>query len=119
MVTASTSHAGNVSNISKQFTNSPDNFHAGKVANYWHNWRQLTSDKFILEAILGVTIDFDEPLDFEWVPPPIPFSQSDANKVEIEIQRLLGKGVIERCSQTEGQFLSNIFLGLKRMGKLD
>ena len=34
-------------------------FRPGSIKSHWHQWQTLTSDKFILQSVSGVTIDFD------------------------------------------------------------
>lgn len=42
------------------------------------------------------------------------FNQSELSIIDREIEKLLSKGVIERCSHSDGEFISPIFLRLKK-----
>lgn len=50
-------------------------------------------------------------------PEPYRMSGEKRNIISSEIQNLLAKGVLERCQETEGQFISNVFLKPKPNGK--
>ena len=86
---------------------------------FYDKWQQITSDPFILEAVRGYKLEFDETK----MPPKRdkPFfqyktSQPETASIDEEISSLLSKNVIEECAHEEGEFLSNIFTRPKKNG---
>ena len=52
------------------------------------------------------------------MPEPIHFNQTDTEKIDREIIKLLDKGVIERTTHSENEFISNIFFRTKKDGSI-
>ena len=86
-----------------------------------HNWGELTSDTYILQAVQGYKLEFD-PAKY----PPCrekPVHEFKRNSEEMasiqeEINKLVEKNVIEACEHVEGEFISNIFTRPKKNGGL-
>ena len=82
-------------------------------------WDKITSDQWILD-----TIKYGYKIEFDSVPPEysnyneIDFSQEKAELIDLEVEKLLKKGVIERVKPTPGQFISTIFVVPKKDGSL-
>ena len=92
-------------------------FSAGNIANFEHCWRELSSDPWIISAVQGILIPFQEgePVQMR-VPHPFRLSPDEREILQSEIKVLLEKGVIERVKPTAGQFISNVFLRPKPKG---
>ena len=96
-----------------------DNAVGGRVRLFYDKWQQITSDPFILEAVRGYKLEFNEAK----MPPnrDKPLSQYKTSQLETasidgEISNLLSKNVIEECGHEKGEFLSNIFTRPKKSG---
>lgn len=98
--------------------NKPANFVAGKVRFALSAWKRITSDAILLSWISGARIDFTVPILQLSVPKPITFSPAECSLIQIELDNLLRKGVIERASHSEGEFISNIFFRPKKDGNI-
>ena len=79
-------------------------------------WHKLTSDTEVLDWVQNCHIEFIDDIE------PVQlgghkvskFNQSELSIIDREIEKLLSKGVIERCSHSDGEFISPIFLRLKK-----
>ena len=91
-------------------------FRAGQIANYVHAWKQITHDPWVLHVVQGFH------LPFVCIPvqtrEPAPYRLSDSEKLaaDVEIEKLLNKGVLEQVQDIPGQVISNIFLRPKKDG---
>ena len=87
-----------------------ENFTGGNLTRFVGAWDSLTGDAWVLQVVQRVHIPF------QCIPvqecPPFPYRLSGEDQVAMdqEIDKLLGKGVIERVALLEGQFISNVFL---------
>ena len=84
-------------------------------------WNHITTDPFILDAISGYKLEFQE----AYSPPhrgkpPYHYRVGNAeeSKIDIEIRKLVEKGVIEECQHVAGEFVSNIFTRPKKNGDI-
>ena len=78
----------------------------------------MTSDKIILDMVKGCHITFTHnqfPLQLR-PPQSIKFTDWESSLMDQEIYTLLQKGVIEEAYHSHGEFLSNVFLRLKKDG---
>lgn len=93
-----------------------EKFHAGQIAKHLASWRTITSDSEVLESVSGQHIEFSSlPVS------TCSFSKTVAkpgefNTFESEICKLLKKGVIVPSVNEKIQFVSPIFLRLKKDG---
>ena len=72
-------------------------FRAGQIAQYYDQWKLLTSDPVILNIVQGAHINLEQ-LPTQAIPPkPNNFNDRETKLVELEINKLLSKGVIEPC----------------------
>ena len=85
------------------------------------HWEDITNDPFILEAVNGYKIEFEN----NCYPPPqskIPFpykrDREQTDLIQMEIESLVNKGVIEETTHERGEFISNIFTRPKKSGGL-
>ena len=100
--------------------NKPDNFVAGKTRFFSINWFNITQNKFIRDTICGYKLEMDEIPIQKSIPKPLTFNSEEQIKIDQEISRFLQCKIIEKANDTkEGEYLSNIFLGPKKMEKLE
>ena len=108
------------SNITSSNSHCPPNTPVGgRLKLHLHNWSKLTSDTFILESVRGYKLEFDE----DKFPPqrskPLyqhKRNQSETMSINKEIHKLRDKYVIEQCSHTDREFISNVFTRPKKDG---
>ena len=91
---------------------------AGNLANHIANWRGITTDPRILEAVSGYRLELASQPYQLFTPSLINFSDSESAVVQSEIQTLLDKGAIEHVEYTQGEFISTLFLIPKKSGDL-
>lgn len=73
-----------------------------------YNWKIISSDGWVLSSIKAIPLLYTP---FKGVEPrPIVFSQSEQQLMKEAVLSLEDKNVIERCSEEEYQFISNIFM---------
>lgn len=86
-------------------------FKAGQLAKYLPKWREITTDRTLLQYVEGVRIEFitgKQPTQFGFRPSM--FNIHERPIVEKEIHTLLEKGVIQVSLHEPGEFISPIFL---------
>ena len=89
-------------------------FQAGMIKDHLPQWKEITSDHFILNLIQGCKIEF-ETIPSQIKPPrPCTFNDNELIAVKQEIRQLLKKGVIVECGHEPDEFVSNIFLRPKK-----
>lgn len=93
-------------------------FQAGRLKNFIPAWKELTSDEEVLDWAEHLHIEFVEnsPPIQNGRPRVIQFNQVESKILDLEIQKLLDKGVVIESTHTEGEFISPIFLRLKKNG---
>ena len=102
--------------IYEKLLNTPDNFKAGKVKHFIDNWKAISSDKTVLETLCGYE------LSFHTVPPTRnkcnnpSFNEQEIESINLEIQNVLSKGIIEETSTSKYQFVTHIFTRPKKDG---
>lgn len=89
---------------------------AGRLKNFFSNWKIITSDQRILEAIRGVTIDFYECPTQQFVPSQYKFNSSEVKIIDEQLESFLSRGIIEKAVHTKGEYISNIFIRPKKDG---
>lgn len=96
------------------------NFQAGRLKNFSHEWRKLTSDTKILDIALNCYIEFIDdifPVQNKSSIRNIKVNKKEEMIIDTEIQNLLDKKVIEEVNSVEGEFLSPIFVRPKKNGE--
>ncbi|CAB4018710.1 Hypothetical predicted protein, partial [Paramuricea clavata] len=88
---------------------------AGRISIHFSAWISITSDKEILSDTQGMTIELSE------MPAQHPFVQTKFNSaeteiIETEINKMLGKEIIEQVERTKDEIISNIFTRPKKDG---
>ena len=91
-------------------------FQGGQIANFLTEWEKLSSDPWLLGSVKGVQIAFHSVPCQVREPQPFKFSQAETDFVEIELVRMLEKGILETALPELGQVISNIFLRPKKDG---
>jgi len=104
--------------LTKNLRNTPNNFCGGKTRFAFKEWCQLTSDTDILNWIKGIKLDFVNNVVQDKGPPPIHFSDSEREKMNVQIVRMLDKGIIETTCASNVQFVSNVFCRPKKDGSV-
>ena len=99
--------------ITAHFTSRSNEFKAGRIKHYFHKWKELTSDKEILQTVLGLKLEFLDNPQFLNIPE---FSKEDESVIDSEIQKLLAKSVITKCKHETGEYISPIFIRHKPDG---
>lgn len=87
---------------------------AGNIRNYYENWRSINSDKYILGIIensLLLSFDKDQPSKA-----PFEFSRTktETDVLEIEVEKILKKGVISPTKIPSDDHFSDIFTRQKK-----
>lgn len=80
----------------------------GRLRLFYHKWRDITSDPFILEAVRGYKIEFNQVTQTLQGTKPFILHKRNKSEAEIiskEIAKLLDKEVIEPCARQQGDFL--------------
>lgn len=84
---------------------------------YVDKWKEITTDSWILQTIQGLRIPVTEIPGQEEEPRPFKLSKNQMRNLDVEIEGLLNKGVIEPCIEEQGQVVSNVFLRPKPNNK--
>ena len=93
-------------------------FEAGRLQKFADKWVTITSDRYILHTVAnGIKIEFDDTPRQDRVPKPYAFNKCETEIVRNEIATLLQKQVIREVEHCNGEYISNIFLRLKKDGK--
>ena len=89
----------------------------GKTRFFVDNWKKLTTDKWVLDAISGYSIVFDEQPFQHVIPNEIPFDSEQYNIVDTEVKSLLQIGAIVESEHEPDEFISTLFIVPKPNGK--
>ena len=81
------------------------------------NWEKITNDPWVLQAITGYRIEFDEQPVQHHIPNEIPFNQEQWAIVGNEVKELLRIGAIVPSESEPNEFISTIFIVPKPNGK--
>ena len=102
--------------IRAYFRSRSNEFKACKLKHYFHKWKELTSDKKILQTVLGPKLEIlgDPPVKHNSYIPQ--FSKEDESAADLEIQKLFAKDVITKCEHETGEYISPIFIRQKPVG---
>ena len=77
-------------------------FRAGGTRSHLIQWRELTSDKFILQAVTGVALEFDEVPMQRSQPPSLQFAKYEYDVIDKQIDEYLRSGIVERVDHSQG-----------------
>jgi hypothetical protein len=98
----------------KRFLSKWDEFQAGRLGMCLDSWRNITSDRIMLQQIAGFGIEFEEWPSQVRAANEIRFSEKERQFLREELWKLQEKQVICRVEHTEGEFVSNVFLREKK-----
>ena len=65
----------------------------GKTANHVNSWTKVTQDRWILETISGYKVEVAKIPKQKIVPKPLRFNKFEQEKIDIEIENILRKGI--------------------------
>ena len=91
-------------------------FKAGRLYDHYNYWKTLTSDKYILQTVAGMAIDFIDIPSQYFIPPEYKHTNEEMAFLSVEIEKLISKNVITEVAHETGEFVSNIFLREKKDG---
>ena len=90
---------------------------AGKIALFYDNWINITSDKFILDIVKhGYQIEFESPPCEQCNRAPLVFNPAEDKIISKLLQKFLDKGVIEESFPEGDEVISHIFIRPKADG---
>ena len=75
------------------FTNTAENFYAGKTANLVNSWTKVTQDRWSLETISGYKVEVAKTPKQQIVPKPLRFNKFEREKNDMEIEKFLLKAL--------------------------
>ena len=88
---------------------------AGRLKYFQANWNLITDDPWVLETIMGYKIEFHSvPHQVPW--PRTFMSKAQQESVQVEVDKMILQGAIHPVTNTEGGFVSSIFLVDKKDG---
>ncbi|XP_035712588.1 uncharacterized protein LOC110855835 isoform X1 [Folsomia candida] len=91
-------------------------YQAGILSNYINEWRKITKDNSILEAIVGYKLPFKE-IPFQLTEPSgTKLSETEVRLVDETIRKLMLTEAISEVCDEPGQFISSIFTVAKPDG---
>jgi len=97
-----------------------DNVHippqGGRTTKFLENWRLISNDPFLLEAVSGYNLEFAEIPYQTTQPHALRFSAIEREALNNEVERLLELQVLQDINQKEVRFLCHPFLREKRDG---
>lgn len=98
-----------------------NDFQAGRLKLFVNEWRKLTSDKYILDAVQHCYIEFTDnrpPIQNKMSIRNSKFNLKEEKIVDIEIEKLLKMNVIQEVESEINEFISPIFVRPKKKGEL-
>ena len=90
---------------------------AGRLKYFAKEWKEITSDREIIDMVSGMHIELTEKPIQSHHPFPIPFSAQETEFMDKHIEELLNKNVIAKTVPEQGDFVSTVFLRPKPNGK--
>ena len=73
-------------------------YRGGNIKNHFDFWQKITADKFILDIVrYGLKLEFKHVIPEQKSHSPLQFNSKKEEAIEIEIQKLLDKSIIEEC----------------------
>lgn len=93
-----------------------ESFVAGQARDHLDTWAELTTDKYILQTVSGMKIDFESDPSETQQRNQRSFSPSENQAADKEIAKLLKQKVIKYSDEELGQIVSPIFVRPKKNG---
>lgn len=95
-------------------------FKAGRLKDFAHNWKKLTSDAFMLDTVQHCHIEFKQGSSCDQHNVRVQrFNSIEENIIDAEILRLCEKGVLEETIHCKEEFISQYSLDAKKMALTD
>ena len=89
----------------------------GRLKQFASQWQCITSDPFILNSVKHYKIEFENGEPQQCMPPKeINFTQQEQQVIDMEIEKLLIKGVISETTHCAGEYIATIFVRPKKDG---
>ena len=82
-----------------------EDFRGGRLKQFAPNWKEFTSDKWILESIKGCIIEFTETPCQISTPYEKKFTLEEEQIIDVEINRLLRKNIIIETIHSQGEYI--------------
>lgn len=89
---------------------------AGNLASFLPRWKEITTDRVVLQAIASYRLRFLNPLPRQDSEPIVRISRKEQGICNQEIRRLISMGVVESVLECKDQFLSPFFVIEKSSG---
>ncbi|CAC5419005.1 recQ [Mytilus coruscus] len=89
--------------IAIKLQNIPNNFIWGKISKFFHRWKELTSDYWILNIIKGYQLEFENIPTQLIKPYPLVFSSEENEYVQKEIDKFISKTIIQPVTPIKDQ----------------
>ena len=87
----------------------------GRLKQFASHWQCITSDPFILNSVKHYKIEFENGKPHQCMPPKeINFTRQEQEVIDMEIDKLLIKGVISVTTHCRGEYISTIFVRPKK-----
>jgi hypothetical protein len=102
-------HVSNMPIDISKFKHTATNFEAGSISRRLKQWKDLTSDKWILKLVKGYEIDFIVEPWQDFRPKPLRLNRHDQELLDTTLKEFLKLGIIEPCDINEYGFYSTIF----------
>ena len=91
-------------------------FRGGQISAHIKEWRKITNDPWVINSVKEVNIPFIQTPCQTSVPRPYRLSLTESDFVDVELGRMLEKGIVELAESSRDQVISNIFLRPKKDG---
>ena len=91
-------------------------FKAGATKLCHDQWLKVTSDKFILQAVAGTMLEFEDGLPSFCQPRRLQFTDFESAVIDKQIKEFLQLGIVEKTEHSPEEFISNIFIRDKKDG---
>ena len=89
----------------------------GRLKHFASQWQCITSDPFIINSVKHYKIEFENEEPQQCMPPKeINFTQHEQEVIDMEIDKLLIKGVISETTHCPGEYISTIIVRPKKDG---
>lgn len=102
-----------VSNWLPPLCSTPDNLIGVEIFCARHQWRYLSSDKWIIDVVHGKVLDFEGVPNQNKVRMPLNLL-SDPKALTSAMTRFIEQQIVERCGPGDRGFISNIFPTINR-----
>ncbi|KAJ8913783.1 hypothetical protein NQ315_002689 [Exocentrus adspersus] len=92
------------------------NKYAGRLSEFSHAWKTITSDKKVLSWVKGITLPFSK-RPKQYVKPKINIKKCQNKDYSCAIKKLIEIRAVSKCRPVKNQFLSPYFLRKKPNGE--